>query len=93
MALNIKNTEVERLASEVARMARETKTEAIRKALVERKSRLAARTTGRANGLEDLKDFLEREVWSKIPPNVLGKKITKREREEILGIGPEGYPE
>lgn len=93
MALNIKNAEVERLASEVARMARETKTEAIRKALVERKSRLAARTTGRANRLEDLKDFLEREVWSKIPPDVLGKKMTKREREEILGIGPEGYPE
>jgi hypothetical protein len=36
---------------------------------------------------------LEREVWSKVPPDVLGKKISKREREEILGIGPEGYPE
>ena len=93
MALNIKNAEVERLASEVARMASETKTEAIRKALLERRGRLAARATRPEKRLEDLREFLEREVWSKIPPDVLGKKMTKREREEILGIGPEGYPE
>jgi len=40
MALNIKNPEVERLATEVAQLARETKTEAIRRALEERKARL-----------------------------------------------------
>ena len=40
MALNIKNPEVERLATEVANLARETKTEAIRRALEERKARL-----------------------------------------------------
>jgi antitoxin VapB len=39
MALNIKNPEVERLATEVALLARETKTEAIRRALEERKAR------------------------------------------------------
>ncbi|MSP91996.1 MAG: hypothetical protein EXR79_09395 [Myxococcales bacterium] len=39
-ALNLKNREVEALATEVAAMAHETKTEAIRKALVERKARL-----------------------------------------------------
>ena len=33
MALTIRNKEVERLAEEVARLAGETKTEAIRKAL------------------------------------------------------------
>jgi hypothetical protein len=39
-------------------------------------------------------EYLEREVWPKIPADVLGKKkMTKREREEILGIGPDGYPE
>ena len=37
MALNIKNTEVERLAAEVAELSQETKTEAIRRALEERK--------------------------------------------------------
>jgi Rv0623-like transcription factor len=37
MALNIKNPEVERLAQEVASLAKETKTEAIRRALMERR--------------------------------------------------------
>jgi hypothetical protein len=74
-------------------MARETKTEAIRRALEDRKNRLALKAGGRADCLKDLTEFLEREVWSKVPPDVLGKKISKREREEILGIGPEGYPE
>ena len=41
MALNIKNREVERLASEVATLAGESKTEAVRRALEERRGRLA----------------------------------------------------
>ena len=41
MALNIKDPETERLASEVASMTGESKTRAIRKALEERKERLA----------------------------------------------------
>jgi antitoxin VapB len=40
MALNIKNAEVESLAAEVAKLARESKTEAIRVALKERAFRL-----------------------------------------------------
>ena len=40
MPLNNKNREVEKLAAEVGHMVNETKTEAIRKALLERKSRL-----------------------------------------------------
>ncbi len=40
MGLNIKNAEVEQLASEVADLAHETKTEAIRRALLERRVRL-----------------------------------------------------
>jgi antitoxin VapB len=43
MALNIKNPEVVQLATEVARMAGETKTEAIRQSLIERKVRLQAK--------------------------------------------------
>ena len=42
MALNIKNPEVEALASEIAKMTGESKTEAIRKALLERKQHLAS---------------------------------------------------
>jgi antitoxin VapB len=89
MALNIKNREVERLAAEVAEMARETKTEAIRRALEERKQRLGSGRPGRRTK-EDLLKFFEREVWPHIPPEVLGKPITKEEREEILGYGPDG---
>ena len=40
MALNIKNADVERLAEELARLTGESKTEAIRKALDERRRRL-----------------------------------------------------
>lgn len=94
MALNIKNPEVERLATEVAQLARETKTEAIRKALEERKARLAVRK-GRTleERVRDTTEYFQREVWPLIPPEVRGKGITKAEEEEILGIGPNGYPE
>jgi antitoxin VapB len=94
VALNIKNPEVERLAAEVADLARETKTDAIRRALQERKARLAIR---RASTPEDrvreMTEYFQREVWPLIPPEVRGKAMSKQEREEILGIGPHGYPE
>jgi antitoxin VapB len=93
MALNIKNAQVERLATEVARITGETKTEAIRRALEDRKNRLALKTQRAAGRSSQIKDYLEREVWPHIPADVRGKKLTKRERERILGIGPEGCPE
>lgn len=34
--------------------------------------------------------FLEEEVWPIIPVAVKGKRLSKAEREEILGYGPEG---
>jgi antitoxin VapB len=89
MAMHIKNSEVERLAAEVARIAGESKTEAIRRALEERKSRLAARL----DRFAQLMHYLEYEVWPTIPPEIRGKKMSKREREEILGIAPRGYSE
>jgi antitoxin VapB len=93
MALNIKNADVERLAAEVARMARETKTEAIRRALEDRKKRLVLRTAQTQDRVSQVKAYLEREVWPQIPVELRGKILTKKEREEILGIGPDGYPE
>lgn len=90
MALNIKNPEVERLAAEVAEMAGETKTEAIRRALIERRSKIRSRVSPVARR-ESIERWLEREVWSKLPEGVRGVPISKAEREEILGIGPEGY--
>jgi antitoxin VapB len=43
MGLNIKNREVEELAKQIAEATGETKTEAIRQALLERKDRLGLR--------------------------------------------------
>ncbi|MCP5112248.1 MAG: type II toxin-antitoxin system VapB family antitoxin [bacterium] len=89
MALNIKNPEVERLATEVARIANETKTEAIRRALSERKTRLDLHR-GSPNKAERLDSLLKNRIWPSIPTDVLGSKISKAEEEEILGFGPEG---
>ena len=92
MALNIKNPEVERLATEVAQLARETKTEAIRRALEERKARLKVGPNPEEKYRRTM-EYLQREVWPHILPEYRGKTMTKQEREEILGIGPNGYPE
>ncbi len=89
MALNIKNPEVEKLATEVARMANETKTEAIRRALEDRKIKLESHET-LAEKRKRIMDYFQNEVWPNIPPELLGKTITKEEREEMLGYGPDG---
>lgn len=89
MALNIKNVEVERLASEVARLTGESKTEAIRRALVERRQRLAYRL-GSGDRENRALHYLEREVWPSVPPSELGRRLTKDEEDEILGYGPLG---
>ncbi len=73
VGLNIKNPEVERLASEVARLAHETKTEAIRRALLERRTRLQARA-GRPGGGRGLWEYLERNVWPMIPPEAASQE-------------------
>ena len=89
VALNIKNSEVERLAEEVARLAGETKTEAVRRALSERKQRLAHRIDpddreGRVHR------FLEREVWPLVPADEVGRRLTADDEDAILGFGPDG---
>jgi antitoxin VapB len=90
VALNIKNTDVERLAGEVANLAHETKTEAIRRALVERRARLQARA-GKPGGRKSLRGHLERSVWPLMPAGELGRVMSRAEEDQILGYGPEGY--
>lgn len=90
MPLNIKNDEVERLVAEVSEMTGETKTEAVRKALLERRRRLAFRH-GRRDRRAEVRRFLEREVWARIPADQLGHAPDRREIEEILGLGAEGH--
>ncbi len=89
MPLNIKNAEVEGLAAELAEMTGETKTEAIRKALQERRERLSYRIVRRNREAELLK-FLQREIWPAIPKNVLGKRLSRAEQDRILGYGDKG---
>ncbi len=89
MALNIKNAEVERLASEVAALTGESKTEAIRQALSERHQRLRVRMSDSARA-DRIERFLAREVWSRVPPDQLGCPPSREEREQILGLGQHG---
>lgn len=90
MALNIKNPEVERLAAEVAALANESKTEAIRRALLDRRERLALRRS-RASRSDRIEALLRRRIWPQIPEDVLGKAVSREEKEAILGYGPEGF--
>ena len=90
MALNIKDPVAEKLAAEVAALAGESKTRAVRVALEERRARLALSGRTAAEKREQIHRFLEERVWPTIPKKLLGKKITKKERERILGYGPHG---
>jgi antitoxin VapB len=89
MALNIKDREAERLAAEVAAMTGESKTRAVKVALQERKDRLSLGMVRQDRG-QALRRFLEQEVWPQVPRSVLGRRVTRREREAILGYGPAG---
>lgn len=89
MPLNIKNEIVERLVDEVARLTGESKTEAVRRALEERKARLAYRLAD-GNRSARLQRFLENEVWPQVPAGQLGRRLSRAEEEAILGYGPEG---
>jgi antitoxin VapB len=88
MALNIKDPVTEKLAAEVAHLAGETKTGAIRRSLLERKDRLSLRIL-HLDREAVLRRFLEDEVWPFLPA-IRRRKLTKRQREAILGYGPEG---
>ena len=77
MAMNIKNTQVEELAAEVAELTGETKTEAIRRALEERRQRLAFQIAGN-NRSDERRSFLEREVWSVIRARSAGRRLAPR---------------
>ncbi|HZU18656.1 MAG TPA: hypothetical protein VFD01_18895 [Candidatus Dormibacteraeota bacterium] len=46
----------------------------------------AARRDGRAG----LRRFLEHEVWPQVPADVLGRPLSREDREAILGYRPGG---
>lgn len=64
-----------------------TKTEATRQALLDRRMRLKART-GRRKGAKSLERFLEKYVWPGILAEAVGRPVTRKEEDAILGYGP-----
>jgi len=85
MALNIKDPETERLAAEVAALTGKTKTGAVRYALRQVLASLSRPPVSQRE--ERLTRFLQEEIWPLVPPEELGKPMSKAEREEILGFG------
>jgi antitoxin VapB len=63
----------------------ESKTEAIRKALDERRRRLKGPSA--AERRQRVVRFLKRDVWPTIPKKFLGRRPTRIEEDEILGYG------
>ena len=88
-AMNIKNEKVERLAEELANITGESKTAVILRALEERRERVA-NGVSRGRRMAQALAFLEREIWPSVPPRLLGRRVTKKEREQILGYRRSG---
>jgi antitoxin VapB len=88
MALNLKNRDVERLAAEVARLTGESKTEAIRRALEERRRRLKGPSIARRR--TRVLAFLRTTVWPTIPRSERGRRLSQAEEDEILGYRRDG---
>lgn len=102
MAPKFDDEEIEQLAAEIAKLAGESEEEAVRQALRERLERLklgtapaartGAKTRRRPRTREEFRRFMETKIWPLIPEEHRGRPpMTKAEREEILGYGPEGY--
>ena len=63
-------------------------TEAIRRALEERRTRLTA-PSSKARRTRVLR-FLRTKVWASVPKEQLGRRLTGDEEDALLGYGPEG---
>jgi antitoxin VapB len=83
MAINIRNPEVEELATAVAKLTGETKTEAVRRSLQDRLTRLRRERTRRR--LADELDGIARDC-SALPV------LDNRTADEILGYDEDGVP-
>jgi antitoxin VapB len=83
MAINIRHPEVEELARALAKLTGETKTEAVRRSLQDRLTRLRRERTKRR--LADELDGIARDC-SALPV------LDKRSADEILGYDEDGVP-
>jgi len=83
MALNIRNTEAEKLAAQLAKLTGESKTEAVTKALRDRLARVRRDRTGRRLA-DDLDDIARH--CAALPV------LDARPADEILGYDEDGLP-
>ena len=71
-----------------AQATKTSKSAIVREAVTERKAMADA---DGARRVDEFLDYLRAEVWRHVPADVRGKRTTNEHREELLGIGPEGY--
>ena len=88
--IKYKKLEVDKLATELSDLTGESKTEVIRRALLELKVSMSFRVA-KIDRRTRMQEFLEKEVWAKLPKKVLGKKISTKEMDTILGYGNGEY--
>jgi antitoxin VapB len=92
MTLSIKDKETEALVARIVELTGETETAIVRKGARERLDRIAAEPKPRPKmTMEEIEHWLEDVVGPRIPKEERGRRLTKAEREEILGYGPEGF--
>ncbi len=97
MGIPIEDEEFRKLAQKVAELAGESEAEAVRQSLRERRDRLESQAAPESEGRrprteKDFRRFMEEKIWPLIPEEHRGRPpMTKVEREEILGYGPEGF--
>lgn len=84
MALNIKNSDAERLAAEVAKLTNTSLTQAVLQSLRVRRDQLV-RQQARNKGIEQAREFLKRELWSKS-----GQRRDVTSDDDLLGYGDSG---
>lgn len=84
--MDIKDTETEKLAADVAEMTGKTKEDAVREALREKKERLEMQAGRKERPKRDLREFFEKEIWPLIPEGERGQPpMSKKEVEDLLG--------
>ena len=92
MAPEIDDAEARQLAHQVAALAGEDEAEAVRQALRERRDRLKLHGGAGRRPPGGLLRLMETEIWPLIPAEHRGRPpMSKAEREEILGYGPQGF--
>ena len=84
MALSLKNPMVEALVAQVVSLTGESKTEAVRRALLDRVERLQMQQPV-SRREQRLRAYLNEELWPEIPASEFGRTLSREEEAEILG--------